>query len=1238
MRIEAIRGENIASLDGCFEVDFQEEPLKSSGLFAITGPTGAGKSTLLDAICLALYDRTPRNDKGNSDIDKYLENISQKDTRHLLRRGKGEGYAEVDFVAIDGNKYRSRWSIRRANGRPNGKLQKVTMSLLNLTNPGEEKGTKTELLRLLERLIGLSFDQFTRAVMLAQNDFSTFLKASEPEKAELLEKLTGAEVYARISQQIFQCASEENDKLKALEAKVAAYTLLDPKDLTRLEEERLTVSSEIERLKAERKAVDDKLQWIKELKSVEAAVKIAQLEFENAAEAADLTADMRKQLLVYDDMAPVRPLYNQYIAKQKLVEEWQKKHAEINLKLAGVKDQLAGLNAKKQSAEADLHRFAADEKQLNVQLAAMRLLDVQLKTLTAELDELTNKKNEQRKKYNIIGYVASSIYLEIKDYNEQLAKHQSWIDEHIRFEPIVDQADLILNILNSFFNGKKQYDATERKFNESAKRKEVVQKESDLLTEKLTAKNKELSEKDEVIARLRDVMASFSIETLQQTITQLNSRLSLIDQLSNRLTRKEDKKQAYDRMRTNYDKIMHRLTELKKAQLSGQALTEEIEKRFKSAQQARELALQLKNHSVESLRQTLSEGEVCPVCGSTDHPFASDYNSVAHLGEHLMDAYKQAETDYNQQKETETRRANEITMLNEQSVKLASELEGGIKDAEYAALDFLETKKACDFLSGDDFTSDQLKALSASLKAQHDEALTKQREWQKHDNLFKKITTEREQLIREKTQLQQDLDKTSMELNKELSSFQSSLTLRDNLRRTLGEVYKEADAFLKPYYPDGSWIHQEEELTGQLQSLRDDWKRNKTAVEEFRRYIDKKQSEHALKLQEFKQQELLLLEREKEIAAKSQLHQTQLDERSSYFDGRTVAAVEEEWAAKRTEKEETLQLCRKKEEAVAGYQKELDGQIIQLSNDIGQTTLQISQIDNQLKQWLVNYNKSRTIDLSEPEFLALLNRDELTIQNDRRNIELLDKRKMEAELNLKAKVENLTEHQKKQPLSEENADELLQIRSKIDASLADKEKESEMVRTRLYVHNDNLKKRGYIQNEIDRQTAIYTNWQRINEVFGSKEGAKFRNMAMGYTLDTLLAYANMHLDEISDRYQIRRSEGSLMLQVIDRYMANESRSVISLSGGETFIVSLALALALSSLASNRVHIETLFIDEGFGSLDPDTLQQAMSALRGLHDAGRKVGVISHVQEMTDQIATRIEVKRMGNSRSVVSVS
>ena len=189
MRVLAIRGRNLASLEGEFSIDFTEEPLASAGIFAISGPTGAGKSTLLDAMCLALFSRTPRTELAKENNvrlrDVQEEVLPQSDPRFLLRRGTASGYAEVDFVALNGCRYRTRWSVSRAREKESGRLQAARLTLYNIDAGKEEPGTNKDLQARIIELIGLTFDQFTRSVLLAQNDFSTFLKAEQGENCLL---------------------------------------------------------------------------------------------------------------------------------------------------------------------------------------------------------------------------------------------------------------------------------------------------------------------------------------------------------------------------------------------------------------------------------------------------------------------------------------------------------------------------------------------------------------------------------------------------------------------------------------------------------------------------------------------------------------------------------------------------------------------------------------------------------------------------------------------------------------------------------------------------------------------------------------------------------------------------------------------------------------------------------------------------------------------------------------------
>jgi exonuclease SbcC len=226
MKIERITVCNIASLAGTHSVDFTKDPLRTAGLFSISGATGAGKSTLLDALCLALFDQTPRlNQVGR--LADLTNGEKQNDTRMLLRRNTAYGFAEVAFVGVDQQQWTARWSVRRGHNKADGKLQHVDMTLFrgHITPGGEgqvaEGGKKTLVKDAIVEKIGLTFEQFTRAVLLAQNDFATFLKADDKQRAEILQALTGTEKFEAISKAVFQRCGVEQKDLETLQSSLA---------------------------------------------------------------------------------------------------------------------------------------------------------------------------------------------------------------------------------------------------------------------------------------------------------------------------------------------------------------------------------------------------------------------------------------------------------------------------------------------------------------------------------------------------------------------------------------------------------------------------------------------------------------------------------------------------------------------------------------------------------------------------------------------------------------------------------------------------------------------------------------------------------------------------------------------------------------------------------------------------------------------------------------------------------
>jgi exonuclease SbcC len=175
--------------------------------------------------------------------------------------------------------------------------------------------------------------------------------------------------------------------------------------------------------------------------------------------------------------------------------------------------------------------------------------------------------------------------------------------------------------------------------------------------------------------------------------------------------------------------------------------------------------------------------------------------------------------------------------------------------------------------------------------------------------------------------------------------------------------------------------------------------------------------------------------------------------------------------------------------------------------------------------------------------------------------------------------------------------------------------------------------------EIDSKRAQLTVWQGVDDAIGSPDGSRFRKFVQSITLEHLIRLANDHLNALGPRYQLMQGITSdLAVHVVDRDLADDLRAARSLSGGERFLVSLSLALALSGLEGRSSFVDTLFIDEGFGSLDRETLDTAVDALESLHSRGRKVAVITHVAAMIDRIAVQVRVEKLGGGHSVIRLT
>ena len=1004
MKILAIRGRNLASLEGDFEIDFTVDPLLSAGIFAISGPTGAGKSTLLDAMCLALFARTPRTDQAKENNVKLQdvsnEQLSQSDPRFLLRRGTASGFAEVDFMALNGHRYRARWSVARARDKENGRLQNPRLVLYNLDKEEEEQGTRSDLQARIIELIGLTFEQFTRSVLLAQNDFSTFLKAEQGEKASLLEKLTGTELYSAISRQIFERNARAKEAFEQIQSRIQGIELLTDEEENGLRTRLAEAEKDLQRVesaKAERQALQEAV------RSVEQQISVRR---KQQKEAVDKLTHATELLTV------ARREY------EKGVEEQQQSEAHF--------------------------------KSLQQELLQARKLDVQLDTAVRDLSHselqlknVTLRKGEAEKKYQ-------AAVLRRKQGAEEIARLTAWRERYKKKESIAEQLSALLLHLDEASAARSGVEAANR-----------------------------------------------SIETLRQEAVALNKQLAGLQQTS------ASKQQALKQAETDYRSLEEELKAI-----DAPALDKQIEKlRQERERLLIEQARLEASGNIKDLRGRLQEGQPCPVCGSTHHPFISSVHSQ-----------EEGRISSPVEKSQRVGDKSPIAVLTLQLQDLSN------KKETYSAY------------------NRRLARLQQQLLQFHKELADSEASCKEMIGRLQLVASRQE---REETVVKEQ----SVQLAQSLSA---------------------ADRLFDNNEWQKAWLQNPEVFRKTLTDFARQWHENTEKLHQLERQESARRAE-CESLASFlpsleKQAEEAGLLHEKNRSAFSSLQA----ERKKLLNGRPADSVEREYTRRMEELKERLKKLSATQTEQSGIADQTRGIADQIAKDLDEASADLLRRKAALDKWTADYSASSD----------------------------------------------------GQPL---------------EATLLRFTQEKTELAFRLRTQTENKAKVSGLQDDLNVRRTESERWAKLNELAGSADGAKFRRIAQGYTLDILLNYANVQLRELTRRYRLERVPDTLALQVIDRDMCDEVRTVHSLSGGESFLVSLALALGLSSLSSNRMRVESLFIDEGFGSLDADTLRVAMDALESLRTQGRKIGVISHVQEMTERIPVRVQVSREGNGKSIVRI-
>ncbi|MGH8807909.1 MAG: AAA family ATPase, partial [Noviherbaspirillum sp.] len=625
MKILKICGKNLASLAGEFEVDFQQEPLASAGLFAISGPTGAGKSTLLDALCLALYDATPRlaraSSKGIGLPDVREETVTPQDTRTLLRRGTAEGYAEVDFIGNDGHAYRARWSVRRSRVKADGALQAVSMTLKQLPEQQAIGGTNREVKGEIERRIGLSFEQFTRAVLLAQNEFFAFLKADDSERGELLETLTGTAIYTGISRRAYERAKAEQTALQRLNERLADQKPLSPEERAQLDQESVHAASALAALEQRKHALDEHLRWHQAWAAISRSEQQAQEALSRREAEHQAAIERRAYFARVESVQAARPLVSDC---DRLAAEL----AQGRLAIASRETELLNANRARQEADGALEIAAsalreAEQAQADATPALDRAkaLDAQIEALTPGHLRAGQLLDEARAAESRGQQVVDS---NRKQRDETLLRQQAaddWLARHKHLQALCEDWPRWDTLLTQAADLAREQAHCEQSL-VTARQEQTRQQELEAeACTRLTAAGQALLDAETRRKQAAASLATFDLHALQERRKSTDARrehLAQTEQLRRKLdgdlAQHADLDAQCGRLRQTIEQAQSTLDQVPERMPEANAALIQAERSLKTAEVACA-------ENVETLRAGLEEGSPCPVCGAREHPY-----------------------------------------------------------------------------------------------------------------------------------------------------------------------------------------------------------------------------------------------------------------------------------------------------------------------------------------------------------------------------------------------------------------------------------------------------------------------------------------------------------------------------------------------------------------------------------------------------------------------------------------
>jgi exonuclease SbcC len=1222
MKILRLGFKNLNSLAGVWDIDFKHPDYVSSGIFAITGPTGAGKTTILDAICLALYGQTPR-----------LNRITQSENE-IMSRQTGECFAEVEFETAKGH-FLCHWSQHRSRKQADGQLQPPKHEIAEAASGMILESKLKAVADKVEAVTGMDFDRFTRSMLLAQGGFAAFLQARPDERAPILEQITGTAIYSRISIKVHECTSEERKRLGELRVELDGIQLLSPTEAEALLREKSELLLAERTQTAAARIIREAESWRERIAAIEgellqldqdrlafetrktaAAPELARLAL--AGRALKIGGDYARILLMRTEQKGEQGELT--VAGERLPQlqlGWQKAFDTLALAEAA----LAGARVE-QTREAELIRST---RELDVKLGEAQ---TQLQGLAADIEKTGRQSSDYR-----LAITACDQRMTATD--GELEGVASFLNEHQADAGLAESLTGIEQQLKALKTLDTQYRDTQDKLGRHA-----ALMESAALTIGQAETAWQGAQQAVTEAENQLVVIRAACDTLLQgrDLSAWRAEAEMLATRQSRLGTMQETVARIEEITQKLAELKQRMEELEqKRQTLGyqeEALAGESELREQVARQLQDNVILLNRvRSLEDDRKQLVDGAPCPLCGAGEHPYAA--GNIPQLDEArqglelaLAEAKRVREQlslikleqvavvkDLQQagqdQTELQGLLLRDETFRANASVELGMVVEPGVTvDAKAWSQVIRQESDAC----RGELANRRAVIREAEQKEQAERsvqaALGKLKdELAEHDKtrLAARLGQEsalsgRQRLEGESATLHADLDRVLAEVESAVAAYGCMEIVPDKVNELLADLTVRRNAYL-----------QQIQARERLGKARAD-------------VVSEREKQQAL----LAESEKALNDKERQLRDRTAQREALVEQRLERY-GERNPDIEEKRLA------DALRQAGERREAALQEQNRLHAELDGLNQQIARVTVSIARRGEQLSELetTLSLRLEETGFVDETAFLRAslpqerfdeltqwadgLHKDEaalLTRQQDR-------KEALEGESNKK--------------LTDKPLDLIREESAAVSAQLNDLQKALGGIELKLQQHAEQHQRHQARLQAIELQRQECARWERLHALIGSGDGKKFRNFAQGLTFELMVAHANRQLQKMSDRYLLVRDNSEpLELNVIDNYQAGEIRSTKNLSGGESFIASLALSLGLSSMASRNVRVDSLFLDEGFGTLDEDALEIALETLSGLQQDGKLIGIISHVPALKERIGTQIQVEAGSAGRSSLS--